>query len=101
MSRRLYVGNLPYETSEADLQGLFGGVGEVHSVRVVRDAATGRGRGFAFVEMSSDSEAQTAIDELHERPFGGRKLTVNEARPQVPRAGGGDWASRRGREARW
>jgi RNA recognition motif-containing protein len=88
MSRKLYVGNLPYETSETDLQTLFEQAGAVESVRVMRDNATGRARGFAFVEMSSDGEAQTAIQQLHEQQFGGRTLTVNEARPQEARSGG-------------
>ena len=88
MSRKLYVGNLPYETSEADLQTLFEQAGAVESVRVMRDNATGRARGFAFVEMATEPEAQTAIQTLHEQPFGGRKLTVNEARPQEARSGG-------------
>ena len=89
MGRKLYVGNLPFETSETDLQELFAQAGAVDSVRVMRDMATGRARGFAFVEMSTDEEAQAAVNKLHEQPFGGRTLTVNEARPQTPRAGGG------------
>lgn len=104
MSRKLYVGNLPYETSETDLQTLFAKAGAVESVRVMRDMATGRARGFAFVEMSTDAEAQAAVDQLHEQPFGGRRLTVNEARPQVPRAGGGGAGAGRGgrrSEPRW
>lgn len=89
MNRRLYVGNLPYEVTEDDLQGLFGEIGAVASVNVMRDRETGRARGFAFVEMASEADAQTAIDRLHDRPFGGRTLTVNEAKPQPPRGGGG------------
>ena len=89
MSRKLYVGNLPYETSEADLQALFEQAGPVESVQVMRDRDTGRARGFAFVEMSSDDDAQNAITKLNDQQFGGRRLTVNEARPQVPRSGGG------------
>lgn len=88
MSRKLYVGNLPYETNEIDLQALFERVGAVESVRVMRDHATGRARGFAFVEMASEGEAQTAVQQLHEQQFGGRTLTVNEARPQEARSGG-------------
>ena len=91
MGRKLYVGNIPYETGEADLQALFGNVGQVESVHVMRDQATGRARGFAFVEMASDGEAQTAITQLHEQQFGGRTLTVNEARPQEARSGGGGY----------
>jgi RNA recognition motif-containing protein len=89
MSRKLYVGNLPYETSEADLEQLFAQAGPVESVNVIRDRETGRARGFAFVEMATDDGAQAAVSTLNERDFGGRRLTVNEARPQTPRAGGG------------
>jgi RNA recognition motif-containing protein len=88
MGRKLYVGNLPYETNEDDLQALFAQAGGVESVNVMRDRETGRARGFAFVEMVSDSDAQNAINTLNEQPFGGRRLTVNEARPQAPRGGG-------------
>ncbi|MCA1585107.1 MAG: RNA-binding protein [Acidobacteria bacterium] len=88
MNRKLYVGNLPFETSENDLQDLFASAGTVDTVNLVRDRETGRARGFAFVEMASEEDAQRAIDQLHERPFGGRNLTVNEARPQAPRSGG-------------
>lgn len=89
MNRKLYVGNLPYTTNEDDLQGLFGEVGAVESVNVMRDRETGRARGFAFVEMATEQDAQNAIDKLHDRPFGGRNLTVNEARPQPARGFGG------------
>ena len=89
MSRKLYVGNLPYETSEADLEQLFAQAGPVESVNVIRDRETGRARGFAFVEMATDDGAQQAVSTLNERDFGGRRLTVNEARPQTPRSGGG------------
>lgn len=89
MSTKLYVGNLPYETSETDLQDLFAGAGTVESINVMRDKMTGRARGFAFVEMATEEEAQAAIAQFNERPFGGRTLTVNEARPQQPRSGGG------------
>jgi cold-inducible RNA-binding protein len=88
MGRKLYVGNLPYETNEDDLQALFAQAGAVESVNVMRDRETGRARGFAFVEMVSDDDAQNAITQLNEQPFGGRRLTVNEARPQAPRGGG-------------
>jgi RNA recognition motif-containing protein len=89
MNRKLYVGNLPYTTNEDELQGLFGEVGAVESVNVMRDRETGRARGFAFVEMATEADAQNAIDKLHDRPFGGRNLTVNEARPQPSRGFGG------------
>ncbi len=88
MGRKLYVGNLPYETNEDDLQNLFAQAGAVESVSVMRDRETGRARGFAFVEMVSDEDAQNAISQLNEQPFGGRRLTVNEARPRRRAAAG-------------
>ena len=96
MSCKLYVGNLPYETNETDLQALFAEAGTVESVNVMRDRDTGRARGFAFVEMATEKDAQNAITQLNERPFGGRTLTVNEARPQQPRSGGGGGGGYRG-----
>lgn len=106
MSSKLYVGNLPYETTEADLQTHFAQAGAVESVNVMRDRATGQARGFAFVQMSSDADAQTAISQLNDQPFGGRRLMVNEARPQAPRSdgfggGGGGGGRRPRREPRW
>jgi cold-inducible RNA-binding protein len=101
MGRKLYVGNLPYEVGEADLQQLFASAGTVESVNVMRDMATGRARGFAFVEMATDAEAQNAIDQLNAQPFNGRNLTVNEARPKPERSGGGFGGSRRRSEPRW
>jgi RNA recognition motif-containing protein len=86
MSRKLFVGNLPYQTEEAELQTLFARAGTVDAVTVVRDAATGRARGFAFVEMRTDEEAQRAVTELNGHELGGRGLIVNEARPKVARA---------------
>jgi len=88
MGRKLYVGNFPYEVGEAELQDLFAKAGTVESVKVMRDMATGRARGFAFVEMATDEDAQKAIDKLHNADFGGRNLTVNEARPRPERSGG-------------
>lgn len=96
MSTKLYVGNLPFETSESDLQELFAQAGTVESVNVIRDRETGRARGFAFVEMANDADAQSAIQKFHDRPLGGRNLTVNEARPQAPRGGGGGFGGGRG-----
>jgi RNA recognition motif-containing protein len=96
MGRKLYVGNIPYDTNEQDLQDLFAQAGNVESVTVMRDRDTGRARGFAFVEMSSDDDAQNAITKLNDQQFGGRRLTVNEARPQVPRSGGGGGAGNYG-----
>jgi cold-inducible RNA-binding protein len=89
MGRKLYVGNLPFTAGEAELQELFGTVGTVDTVKVMRDMATGRARGFAFVEMATDNDAQAAIDKLHNYEFGGRNLTVNEARPRPERSAGG------------
>jgi RNA recognition motif-containing protein len=88
MGRKLYVGNLPFSAGEAELQELFATAGAVDSVKVMRDMATGRARGFAFVEMTTDDDAQKAIDKLHNADFGGRNLTVNEARPRPERSGG-------------
>jgi len=89
MSRKLFVGNLPYETMEQDLETLFGQAGQVETVTVMRDRMTGRARGFAFVEMASDDDAQKAITQLNGHQLGGRALTVNEARPQAARPAGG------------
>ncbi len=102
MARKLYVGNLPYSVGEADLQQLFGGAGTVETVNVMRDMATGRARGFAFVEMSTEEEAQKAIDQFNNYSMDGRNLTVNEARPKPQRSGGFDGGgSRRRSEPRW
>jgi cold-inducible RNA-binding protein len=106
MSRKLYVGNLPYETGEAELQDLFSQAGTVESVKVMRDMATGRARGFAFVEMSTDEEAQQAIKEFNNHQLGGRGLAVNEARPKPQGGGGGGFGGggdtrRRRSEPRW
>jgi|SRR5262249_1091564 len=103
MGRKLYVGNLPYEIGETELHELFGRAGSVESVNVMRDQTTGRPRGFAFVEMSTDEEAQKAIRELNASQVGGRSLTVNEARPKGERSGGfgGAPSHRRRREPRW
>lgn len=104
MARKLYVGNLPYDTTEQDLQSLFATAGTVETVNVMRDMATGRARGFGFVEMASDEEAQQAISMLNARDFGGRNLTVNEARPKTSSAGfggGGNGTGRRRSEPRW
>ena len=105
MGRKLYVGNLPYTASEQDLQDLFAQAGAVDSVNVMRDMATGRARGFAFVEMGSDADAQKAIDQFNNTDFGGRNLTVNEARPKTSAGGGGGYGGGGGggrrREPRW
>jgi cold-inducible RNA-binding protein len=106
MGRKLYVGNLPYEFGETELQELFARAGSVDTVSVMRDQMTGRSRGFAFVEMSTDEEAQKAITELNSSQVGGRNLTVNEARPKAERGGGGGGfgggqGHRRRSEPRW
>ncbi len=103
MGRKLYVGNLPYQTDETALQSLFAQAGNVESVSVVRDMATGRARGFAFVEMGSDEEAQQAINQVNGVELGGRALTVNEARHKTSGGGGGFGGgdSRRRSEPRW
>ncbi|HEY7789189.1 MAG TPA: RNA-binding protein [Vicinamibacterales bacterium] len=111
MGRKLYVGNLPYDTDEAALEQLFSQYGAIESVRVMRDMATGRARGFAFVEMGTDEEAQAAEQGLNQYSLGGRSLTVNEARPKPAGGGGGgrggfgggggDRGPRRRTEPRW
>ena len=103
MNTKLYVGNLPYETTESDLQTLFEGVGAVSTVNVVRDRATGQARGFAFVEMNDAEGARRAISELDKHEYGGRNLTVNEAKPMAPRgnSGGFGGGGRQRRESRW
>jgi cold-inducible RNA-binding protein len=88
MARKLYVGNLPFETAEQDLRALFAGAGTVDSVNMVRDQATGQARGFAFIEMASDEDARNAITTLNNYQLGGRALTVNEARPKSQGGGG-------------
>jgi len=97
MGRRLYVGNLPYSATEEQLTELFGRAGKVDNVRVMRDMATGRARGFAFVEMANDDDAQKAISEFHEQQMEGRALVVNEARPKPEGGFGGGGGGGRGR----
>ena len=87
MGRRLYVGNLPYKATDEDLTTLFSTVGDVASARVMRDMATGRARGFGFVEMTTDEAAAKAIEKLHQHEMEGRAIVVNEAQPKP--AGGG------------
>ena len=88
-SNKLYVGGLPYTVAEDQLQALFSEHGTVESAKVISDRMTGRSRGFGFVEMSSQEEAQEAIDKLNGTALEGRTLTVNEAKPREPRSGGG------------
>ncbi len=89
MGKKLYIGNLSYDVTDSDLETMLSEHGEVQSASVVTDRETGRSRGFGFVEMSSDDEAQAAIEALNGQEHGGRALTVNEARPRTPRGGGG------------
>ena len=89
MGKNIYVGNLPYDTTGDDLVELFQTHGTVTSGQIIIDKFSGRSRGFGFVEMEDDEEAQSAIDALNGSPFGGRPLTVNEARPREERGGGG------------
>ena len=93
---RIFVGNLSYNTDEAQLEQLFATHGTVDSVHMVKDHATGRSRGFAFVEMSNDEQAQAACQALDQHDFEGRRLNVNEARPQERRGGGGGGGFGRG-----
>ncbi len=86
---KLYVGNLPYNTTEDDLRTLFSQYGGVSSVAIITDRDTGRSKGFGFVEYGSDDEARTAISALSGQEYGGRALTVNEARPKTQSGGGG------------
>lgn len=105
MGRKLFVGNFPYETGEAELETLFGQAGAIDTVRVMRDMSTGRARGFAFVEMQSEAEAQAAIEKFNGADLGGRALVVNEAKPKPAFAGGGGGGDNRGprrrSEPRW
>ena len=89
MGNKLYVGNLPYSITEEELTQMFSQCGTVESVRLITDRDTGRSKGFGFVEMSSNEEAEKAISQLGGKEINGRPLTVNESRPQAPRHGGG------------
>ena len=89
MGKKLYVGNLGYGVSSSDLEQMFAALGTVQSAQVIEDRSTGQSKGFGFVEMGSDSEAQAAINALNGQDHGGRALTVNEAKPRAPRSGGG------------
>lgn len=99
MGKKLYVGNLSYEMNESSLSQLFAEHGTVESVAIVTDRDTGRSRGFGFVEMSGNAEAQAAIAALNGQEHGGRTLTVNEARPREGGGGGGGGARRNGRDS--
>ncbi len=97
MATRIYVGGLPYSTSDSDLENLFSSSGTVASASVVTDKYTGQSKGFGFVEMSTDAEAQAAINTLNGTMMSGRTLTVNEARPREERSGGGGYGGGGGR----
>ncbi len=85
MGKKLYVGNLPYRTTDGDLHQLFSQAGAVESAKVISDRETGRSKGFGFVEMSSDADAEEAVRRFNGSNMDGRKINVNEARPQAPR----------------
>ena len=96
MGKKLYVGNIPYSATEQVLADTFGEYGTVESAKIIMDRDSGRSKGFAFVEMSSDEEAQAAISKLNGNDWEGRAMTVNEARPMAPREGGGGGGGGRG-----
>jgi RNA recognition motif-containing protein len=96
VGKKLYVGNLSYSVSSSDLEALFAQYGTVQSAQVIQDRETGRSKGFGFVEMGSDAEAQAAIQGLNEQQHEGRPLAVNEARPREDRGGGGGRGGRGG-----
>ena len=100
MNSKLYVRNLWFETTEADLQALFAQAGTVQAINIIRDRDTGRARGFAFVEMTNEADAHKAIEQFNEQSFGGRDLTVNVAKPQGVRTGGYAGGARRSM-SRW
>ncbi len=89
VGKKVYVGNLTYQVGSSDLEQLFSAFGDVQSAQVIEDRDTGRSKGFGFVEMGSEAEAQAAIQGLHDQDHNGRRLTVNEAKPREARAGGG------------
>lgn len=107
MAKKLYVGGLPYSTSEDELRDAFSQAGSVSSAIIIMDKMSGRSKGFGFVEFGSDDDAQKAIDMWNGKDFGGRTLTVNEARPMEERprrdsrGGGGDWGGGGGRRNSW
>src|SRR5213080_966169 len=89
MGKKLYVGNLPFNTTDESLEQIFAQAGTVQSAKVITDRDTGRSKGFGFVEMSTDQEAADAIQKFNGADYGGRNMTVAEARPMAPREGGG------------
>jgi len=91
VGKKLYVGNLAYGVSDSTLEQLFSQYGTVQSAQVIQDRATGRSKGFGFVEMDTEAQAQAAIEGLHDQEHDGRRLTVNEAKPREDRGGGGGY----------
>ena len=85
MAKKIYVGNISFQTTESDLSDMFGQIGQVESVQIITDRETGRPKGFGFVQMADDDAAEKAIAQLNGKEFGGRNLTVNEARPMQKR----------------
>jgi RNA recognition motif-containing protein len=94
VGKKLYVGNLTYQVGDADLEQMFSPFGTVQSAQVIQDRETGRSKGFGFVEMDTDAQAQAAIQGLNDQEHGGRRLTVNEAKPREDRRGGGPGGGR-------
>jgi cold-inducible RNA-binding protein len=101
MSMKLYVGNLSFNTTIQDLETMFGEFGAIQSANIIEDRETGRSRGFAFIEMSSKQEAESAIAKLNGKEIDGRELTVNEAKPRENRGGGGNRGGYKGGGSRW
>ncbi|MBI4080067.1 RNA-binding protein [Candidatus Kaiserbacteria bacterium] len=101
MAKKLYVGGLPYSTTEQELRDAFSQAGNVSSAVIIMDKMSGRSKGFGFVEFADDGDAQKAIDMMNGKDFGGRTLTVNEARPMEPRAPRGNGGYGGGRGGRW
>ena len=101
MGRKLYVGNLPYSGTESALSDKFAEFGTVESVKLITDRDTGQSKGFAFIEMATDAEAQAAIEKLNGSDYEGRPMKVNEAKPQEKRSGGGGRGGYGGGGGRW
>ena len=101
MATNLFVGNLSFGTTNSDLEALFAQAGTVASVNIIMDRETGRSRGFGFVEMGSEGEAEAAISQFNSHELQGRALTVNEAKPRESRGGGGGGGGGGGRDRRW
>lgn len=97
MGKKLFIGNLAFSVTDAELENAFSAQGTVQSAKIITDRDTGRSKGFGFVEMSTDSEAADAIAQMNGSDLGGRALTVSEAKPQAPRTGGGGFGGGGGR----